>query len=245
MRSIRLFAILTCIFILLLSVNVSAINTGFSTGELSEELQKSFVSNVNLSAFTVTPEKKGLDCFDVNENGTVAIGQGIFRRKEVCVYSSEGIFLYGYAFNSSGDFAVEWDGEVINIYFVRSDVIMSVAPDGTVLDVEKVQSTIANSNYYRELCRSIRTVGDTTYQARNDMGILNLFASSYSQVIVTDITGSESVFYDVNSIQLIKMIITVVVVCTFVTIVIVKLVKCWIKLNRGNKKVSKISSSER
>ncbi len=216
-------------------IEVEAMNTGFSTEELSEETKTSFVSNINISPLKAEPVKRGVLCFDVNEQGMIAVGQKGSQGKEICVYTPQGEFLYGYAFNCSQSFGVEWDKQHINIYFVRSDVIISLDSDGNILDIKASQDTIDNNTYRNSLLYSTnRTVGDTTYLIRNDMGMFNWLASSYSQIITIDAMGTECIIYDVNSMQLANMIVTISIVCVFVFVAIAVIAWQFIKLRRGN-----------
>ena len=58
------------------------------------------------------------------------------------------------------------------------------------------------------------------YSLKNDMGPFNLFASSYSQVIMTASDGSINVIYDVNNDQLIKTIFVFTGVVLFIAVVL-------------------------
>ena len=142
--------LLISIFIFMLVCNpivTNAINTGFLTDELPEKVQNQFVENIELRLIETEPTKSSVVCFDVNENQMIAVGQKSSDRKIICVYSSDGIFQYGYTFNCSGDFGVEWDKDNLNIYFVRSDVVISVSPGGEILDVLEVTNSIENNSY--------------------------------------------------------------------------------------------------
>ena len=197
---------------------VSAMNTGFEISDLPENEINDFISNVNLWVINDEPDKQSISCFDVNKSGLVAIGQGAFERKTVCVYSSTGDFQYGYTFNSSGSFGLEWDAENLNIYFYRSSVIISVTPTGEIVDVFEVEDSKENNSYVNKFIHATeRTVGSTEYCIRNNMGIiLNFIAPSYSQIVIKDADGAENIIYDVNSMQLAKMITVIVIVCIFV-----------------------------
>lgn len=220
---------LSIVFFLLLTstINVNAISTGFSTAEISPEERDLFMSNIDISLLTKEPAKKSVKCFDVNQNRKIAICHNGIYGDEVCVYSDEGIFLYGYSFNCSQSYAIEWDNENINIYFVRSDVIISLDSDGVVLDVKKVEDTIDNNTHSNTLLHSNRrVVGDTMYIIKNDMKIFNYISSSYSQIIAVDADGIENIIYDVGSTHAInKMVILLIsflVVLLSITIVIYK-----------------------
>lgn len=217
------------------AIEVNAMDTGFSTEEISEEKKTAFVSNINVSLLREEPEKSGILCFDVNEQGMIAVGNKDSQSKKICIYTSQGEFLYGYTFNCTQSFCVEWDEQHVNIYFIRSDVIISLDSDGNILDIKAVQDTIDNNSYSNSLLYSTkRTVGNTTYLIRNDMGILNWIAFSFSQIVAVDAAGTEFVIYDANSVQLAKMIVAVCFICAFAFVAVAVIVRSFIKLRRGN-----------
>ena len=231
-----LFSLLVFIVVLFAnSLEVNAMNTGFQTNQLPDEEKNTFVSNMNIVRLDEEPVKETITCFDVNSDRFIAIGQSSFDKKTICVYSDDGVFQYGYTFDCSGDFGVEWDEANLNIYFVRSSVIISVTASGEILDAVEVQNTIENNSYVNHFFHSTqRTIGDDEFLIRNDMGILNVFATSYSQLVVKDSTGVESIIYDVGSAQLFNMIVTIAIVFAFVSVAIVVLVLQFIKSRKGN-----------
>ncbi len=233
-KHISLFLLLLLLLIGFSSTTeVKAINTGFATSELSDETKNTFLSNFSITPLTEKPEKRQVLCFDVSEQGLIAVGQEGSRAKEVCVYTSEGEYLYGYSFSCSQSFAVEWGEQRLNIYLVRSDVIISLDSDGNILDIKRVQDTIDNNTYRNSLLYSTkRIVGDTTYIIRNDMGILNFWAISYSQIVTIDKSGTECIIYDVNSKQLTSMIVTICLVIIFLTCIVAVITREFIKVRR-------------
>ena len=76
-------------------------------------------------------------------------------------------------------------------------------------------------------------VGDTEYVIRNDMGILNVFAASYSQLVTVNSSGEETVIYDVNGIQLAKTVMVLVCIDVFVVIVVFCIVR---EVNKAKRK---------
>lgn len=224
MKRLTFLLFLPIIIIVLCStaVKADAMKTGFSTEELTQEDKNTFISNIDISLLTSEPVKQGIRCFDVNEEGMIAIAQNGRDGKEICVYSSDGTFLYGYVFDCSQSYGVEWDGANLNIYFVRSDVIISVDADGNILDIKKVRDTIDNNSYSNSLLYSTkRIVGNTTYVIRNDFGVFNWIATSYSELIAIDATGEEHVIYDVSSTQFIKTVVIFVAILAAVVIAFV------------------------
>ena len=205
------------------TIEVKAMHTGFDTEELSEETKERIISYIQLTLLETAPENRGIRCFDVNEHGMIAVTQehGL-RKKEICVYSSQGEFLYGYAFRTDGIIAVEWDHDNLNILFVRGGELMSLDRSGNILDIKDIPTTIKNNRYENELLYTFkRTVGDTTYQIRNDQGpILNFQTTSFSQIVVTDPDGTERIIYDVNETERNKKIVVFILIGIFVVHVV-------------------------
>ena len=200
---------------------------------MSENDRIIFASNINISVLKEKPVDRAIECFDVSENGMIAIGQDGIEEKVLCVYSSDGEFQYGYTFNCTQSFGVEWDGQDINIYFVRSDVLLTVNKEGEIIDIVKVQNTTENNTYSNYmLCSTERTSGDTKYTIRNDMGFLNAFSSSYSQLIVTKSTGEEIILYDVNSDQLTKTLTVFILAVIFFLLAVGVITWQFIRLKR-------------
>lgn len=234
MRLKRISLLLLSVIILVSfsnTIEANAMNTGFKTNHLETEEKTLFISNANILLIDAEPAKKSITCFDVNSNRLIAIGQDTLDRKTICIYSSEGVFQYGYTFSCSGDFGVEWDEENLNIYFVRSNMIASVTPSGEILDVFEVQNTAENNSYVNHFIHSTeRIIDGTKYYIENNMGILNLFVPAYSQIITEDTVGARSVIYDVSSAQLSSVLTTVGIVSVFVVIAILAIVWQFIKL---------------
>ena len=217
--------LLSVILIFLSTIEVNAINTGFSVEELSKEEQDNFVSNIDITLLTEEPAKSAFICFDVNNSGLIAIGQDTPGIATVCVYSMGGFFQYGYSLNCLGHYGVEWDGENLNIYLFRSDKIVSVSPTGVVLGVFEVQNTVENNLYSNNYIHATRRIiGDTEYCITNDLGILNFFASSFSQVVVKASTGVETIVYDAAPRQHTNAIVAIMIVCICVAMAVVVIV---------------------
>ncbi len=237
MKCIRctLIALLSLLLLVVGVVEASAANTGFHTELLPEDDINSLLKNVNITMLTDEPPKKPIECFDVNENALIAIGCSSSENKTVCIYSNEGVFQYGYGFKCSGSFGIEFDKNTINIYLVRSDVAIAVNSEGEVEGVSKIQNAPDNNSYWNDRIFSTRRkIADTEYFIKNDMGVLNLFASSYSQLISTNQCGEETILYDVNSAQIINMTVSICGVVIFTSLVIAVVIRQFIKLKRKN-----------
>ena len=158
--------LLISIFIFVLICNpiaVNAINTGFLTDEMPGKVQNQFIENIDLRLIKSEPEKSSVVCFDVNEKQMIAAGQKSSDSKVICVYSNNGDFQYGYMFNCSGDFGVEWDNDNLNIYFVRSDVVISVSQNGEISDVLEVTNSIENNSYVNHFFHATESSIDVSF----------------------------------------------------------------------------------
>lgn len=231
------------IWISILSVCLSCISVqayaderqGFVTEEMSIDEIERVLKNINLSLSNVEFSKKTIVCFDVNEQGLVAIGTEEGEHKTVCIYSDTGNFQYGYRFETSGSFGVELKDEVLNIYFVRSDIIVSIDSMGEIQNISRICDTLENNTYWNKFVRATRRdVGDYQYVLKNDVGILRIFASSYSQLYRIDKNGNELLIYDANEIQCFNMLISFFCILVFVGIVVVTIIKEYKKIQKEN-----------
>lgn len=129
-----------------------AMNTGFTTREAPLEKAENFRKAVDLKVVNEIDQNSEIICFDINEDGLVAIGlDGNFDRKEVGIYSSEGVFLYGYSFNSSGTYGLEWDKENIVLSFRRGDIAGVFNKAGECLEVRYIIYNEENTSYWEEI----------------------------------------------------------------------------------------------
>lgn len=219
---------LVFIFIILVTLLIPsyALNSGFETEEIFDEQKEKYIDNLNLKLVTEEPQKRSIVSFAVSGNELIALGYEMSGTEgNIAIYDKSGAFQYAYSFVSGGSFYLEWDELALNIYFVRGEIIYSVASDGTVLDVKSVKRTKENSDYINEIGiyseRYGISVGENRYFVRNDMGILDFFATSYSQLVCIDKDGNETVIYDVNSVQITKTMLAVTCILAFVSCVIV------------------------
>lgn len=190
-------------------INSYALTTGFSVDDISESEKENI--DIDISLVSEAPSDKSISRFDVNENGMIALGHKLSGMSNmISVYDSDGNFKYGYSFDSYGTFGVEWDGDYLNIYFVRSDLLVTVDCEANIIGIAKVQNTKENNDYGNYcLYGTERVVGDTKYTIRNRMGVLNFIKSSHSQLVKTSADGTEIILYDVNTIQLIKRLLII------------------------------------
>lgn len=207
-------------------INAFAMNTGFSVSEMSSEDKQTFLSNVKLSLISEEPKKDTFSCFDVNNMGLIALGYDTIDENYISVYDANGKFQYGYTFSCDGSFGVQWNDKNLMVYFVRSDVAASFDKNGTNVEIKNIDDTDVNNSYWHNTVFSTEKNIDTNrYKIKNNMGLLNVLATDYSQLIKTDSDGNVTIIYDVSTAQLTKTVIIVTAVVLFVAFVIFSLVR--------------------
>ena len=84
-----------------------------------------------------------------------------------------------------------------------------------------MEITLKNDRCRHErLSASRRVRSENEFQLRNDLGVLNGFASDYSKLVVTNAHGESTVLYDASESTLASMIIRLVLALAFTTICI-------------------------
>lgn len=162
-----------------------------------------------------------IQCFDVSSSGLIALGFGSGETGYVCVYDRTE-FVYGYQFNVYGTYKIRWNGDNIEIGFVRGNYSVELTPEGDVVDLCYFKDANPDSLSWINLPDSnSKTVGVFTYQLRNQMGIFNLFQPYHSQLVQIDSQGNETVLYDVGFSQLLGILIILLCVVFAVSAVVV------------------------
>lgn len=224
---------LRCVFVffgvLLLFNNVCidgfAMNTGISTEPMSQTNVQKLQENLKLSVLAEEPQRETIRCFDVNEHGLIAIGCENVKGRTVCIYTSDGEYQYGYQFQCMGSFGVELIEDLLIIYLVRGDIALAIDSGGEIINAVRLQETAeSNSNWIRQVFSKERKTDEYVYVLKNDLGIFNTFASSYSQLIKIDKNNEEYIIYDVNTDQLLRVIISIIGVLCFAGVVILVLI---------------------
>lgn len=196
-------AIITAFFIVVLmisGVRAYAMTTGFATDEMPLEEQKVFLSNCSIDLIDSDDRTDSFTCFDVDERGFIALGIDNSTSKKIYIYNSEGEFQYGYSFENSGTFSMEWDNENIIIYFTRSGVAALVDKKARIIELRMISESLENYDYRTYVVFATkRTVGNIEYEMKNDPGIIYGLSPSYSQLIKLDQQGNMDIIYDCSS----------------------------------------------
>ena len=190
--------------------------TGLTVTPLSDEETQRYLSYMELTTVKQEYNKTALTCFDVSDSGLIAVGMSTGSQKMVFVYDGNGMFLYGYQFHDSGSFCLEWQGDYVGVYSVRGNTLVVLDEKGNCMCAYECGDSIADNDYLRnEIDVTERTVNGRTYVMKNDMGILNFLASSYSQIEITDADGTTRLVYDVNGDQITKTVFLLIAIPAF------------------------------
>ena len=199
----------------------------FSTYELSDAEKETIEKNIDLTLLSEMNAYFGIDCFDVSDSGCVAVGIDYGTHKSIYVFDSDGNFDRGYDFSIDGSFNLEWDEDNILIYIVRGDIVVSVDRDGKVTNVKKIENTSENNSYWNKLrSTKSKTVDGKTYLMRNKIGIFNLFATSYSQIIVQT-AESEMIIYDASTFIVCRNLFILIVIVPLFAVLAFSIIKRW------------------
>ena len=214
-------------------INAMAMETGFVTEEVSEEDKEQFKNKKTFTLVTLEPEKESIRCFAVSDDGLIALGIDKFSfttEKAVYIYNSDGEFQYGYTFTTYGTFGVEFNGDCLDIYFVRSELIYTVDRSGEIVNIRRAPSSKENSNYYIYVVDSTtKKIGETTYTIRNDLGAFrNLFTTSYSQVVLTN-GDVENIIYDVSELHRSRQTVNYIVLFVVFMAAGINIIVLWLK----------------
>ena len=208
-------------------------NTKFKTDRVDENDKQIFISNIDLSLIREEPEKNAITCFDISESGLIAVGTQNLNKKLVMVYTSDGHFEYGYEFNCSGSFGIEWDDDNIIIYFVRGDIAASFDKAGDNVDLKKIQNTIENTSYWNnDVFCTQRTINNNLYYMNNGNRLFSVAMPSYSQITKVDPDGNSEIIYTCGNNQVLKFVMIFIIIVVFVILITKVVFSQFIKLKK-------------
>lgn len=232
----RCFVIITLFIFVSSHMTIFAVDIGATTNNIPEDRIKRINDNIELTLLTENRVKNALECFDVNDDGMVAVGYSDDHTKIINIYSFDGTFQYGYEFKCSGAFGIEWYDDLLAIYFVRGDIVTLVDSEGEIKSIFEVPYDYENRIYEdKNVFVNKRTKGSFEYKMTNTIRFFNIFGY-YSQLVRVDDRGNEVILYDVSHAHNAKVITMIVLVIFFVSIVFVNLIKLISNPEKYNKK---------
>lgn len=213
MKSIKEIALIClCMMLLIQPVHASQ-NTGDGMETVPDSRKEQILSNIQLELITREISHASIQCFDVNPSGFVAIGLNTSPQKAIYVYDQRGEFQYGYTFNCSGDFGINWTGEVLKIYFVRSGLAVHFDSSGQCIQMEMINESAGNRQYLKDaFFATERKCNGKTYCLESDMGI---FTMTYSRLAAIDSEGVKQILYSAQTEDFSFALITGIIILSF------------------------------
>lgn len=244
MKVIKVFISIFSALLILCCVQISfAYGSGMKTEEMPKGEQESVIEGACINVFDTEPEKRKILCFDVNESGLIALGTETENNKCICVYSEDMTFLYRINFNCNGAYGFEWNGDDIEIYFVRDKADVIVDSDGNIKSVRSYTDDIENNDYYNNVLEvTERNINGIKYSLKNySVRFTILEPNSFPILSVTKPGEDEKILYDVSdeyfvtdTLQSIFDIFVIAFALTLLSVIVVKFTKKY-KKNKEEK----------
>ena len=218
MRNVKLF----CLAIVLLLVGEFALVANatpieFETTTYSDSQIQKILENINLQAVYEDSGRSAIQCFDVHANGKYALAFGKGGKCRIYVYDPNGVFLYGFRFDSTGAYSIQFRGDLLEIYLVRGDTIVTVDNRAECVEIRKVLATEQNTMNVRSLfdC-STKEMGGKIYELERDIAI----GDSYSRFVVIQEDGEKTVLLDLSAENTAKQLLLVASLLLFFVIAV-------------------------
>ena len=99
----------------------------------------SYIEKIEPRFFTEEPETALIQCYDVNEDGLVAVCMvSGYCKNSALVYDSDGHFLYGYEINDSGLTVVHWRDSDLQLCVISDNMLVTADGKGNIKSVSAV-----------------------------------------------------------------------------------------------------------
>ena len=169
----------------------------------------------------------GFETTDLSENEVDQIWQNINLRKSSDLKSLGSIELPIVSFD------VSKDGNIL-LMLARGSIVIEFSQDGQLINMVKTDdSSVKNNSLWNQIAkRKSVNIGQASYYVKNDMGIFNFLASSYSQLITEDSQGNQTILYDVNNTQMAKTIVAFFAVIVFAAVVVLMILVQFVKFRK-------------
>lgn len=182
-----LFAIGACMS----TIDVKSV--GMETHSISTEEKASIIENIHLQIIQEDSRNTSIQCFDVSQDGMIALGSSSGGNKLIYVYDASGTFQYGFCFYCDGAYGIEFQGGNLGIYFLRGNVLVTYDSSGACVDVQKMADTTENYAIAKDLLnRTEKYIAGRHYAMERNME----FGNAYSRFVVTDELGIKTVLFD-------------------------------------------------
>ena len=208
MKKILVFLITILVFpCLFLNIYASSLELS----PLDDDIIERVNNNINIRTTKIQVSSQAIQCFDVNERGMIALGfSGI-----VCIYDENFEFCYSHEFEIDGSYYVQWVGDDLAIYRVRSSIYLIINSDSEIIEYYDVPDTLENNEYLRNNVYSNSRKIDGNVFVIRDAG-LTYFSPGCSQFVKVDADGNQTVLYDVSFALSILVVVFLILLLTMI-----------------------------
>ena len=213
---------LLCAVCVSFTISAAALSAAPETRPIEQEECDRLRRSVGIPALDQEPNIRSLTGFDIRADGAVLLGTDD-PQKTFAAYTQDGTFLFGFTFRCSGDHGVKWDddGRVL-LYLVRSDVVLTGARAGNVLNAVELPADHAeNAAYVREEWLPKKRVIDVTaYRLKKGNGILGVFLPNYAELVRIDEAGGEQIVIDLRAEHRLSVVPAIAVSAVFIALLL-------------------------
>lgn len=199
---------------------------GLDTYDMPDTEIDNFLKHIKMKSTTEAVQNKSIACFDVSDDGLIAIGFGNGGQNTIDIYDENGVFLYGYQFYTQGEYTVSFQDENIAIYIVRGDGIAIFDANANLLNLQRVAFPHADHDKIKAIYnRTEKVVSGKTYYLDRDIGS---GTRSYARLMVKNNNGIETAIYDEtfeHTFRLIAMWIAIIGFCGFCILGLIRQLK--------------------
>lgn len=206
------FLLMLCISHIYAWAESPVTNTQTAMSDAAEE----FISRIGIYPWSNDGVARSIQCFDVNSQGYSAIGfcGASTQTKYVGIYDKDGNFLYGYSFQCSGSYLLEWvDEEQLAIYWVRGSVRATFDQNCKCQEYFPYKVDTAMNRHLNTLQKTTRLINEDRYVIDKGNSVLTKFATSYSSLVRVSSDGVEHIIYDASSSASVSGLFVIMLIC--------------------------------
>ncbi len=194
MKMILRFIICSLTIIVSLTQYIYCVESTVINGkELVGNQKKEILEYTQINKITKETLKAAIKGYAVNSNGDIAV---LMDNKTINIYTQDGVYLYGYSFKWSGDYAISCEDGYFIIILYRYDLKIRVSEN----DISVFELTNAPSVY----TETIQNHNGYQYTMKTKYSIIYFLSLRYDLLKAKDKNGDEITIIDVSQYNITK-----------------------------------------
>ncbi len=193
-----------CLMFILLNFSIPVSALEIATEEIDKNLENEFLSNIAIELLEDDENIKSISCFDISKDGLIILCSENSTEKTICVYNNDMSFKYGYTLTGSGKVGCEFnDNSDVVIYFIRSDIAITLDEKANCIDIHSIPATSNNNDYLNnEVFAKSQNFQHKEYELTND-GILKILSPDYTKLVVKNADNEVTVIFEASKTEII------------------------------------------